>query len=64
VYYASSRSSEGFQAADLIAGIRRRWVEGDQGLAAIDARLSVALKSNAVGPIITDRRFQNWHTLF
>ena len=32
VYYASSHSNEGVQAADIIAGVRRRAVEGDANL--------------------------------
>ena len=40
VYYASSHTAQAIQAADLIAGIRRRVLEGDQRLAAVGRRLS------------------------
>ncbi len=40
VYYASSHTAQAIQAADLIAGIRRRVLEGDQRLAAVERRLS------------------------
>ena len=40
VYYASSHTAQAIQAADLIAGIRRRVLEGDQRLAADGHRLT------------------------
>ncbi|MDE2966968.1 MAG: DUF3800 domain-containing protein [Chloroflexota bacterium] len=39
VYYANSRSSHAIQVADLLAGIRRRSMEGDQNLRDLDQRL-------------------------
>ncbi|MGO9760647.1 MAG: DUF3800 domain-containing protein [Solirubrobacteraceae bacterium] len=40
VYYGSSHSIVGIQAADLIAGIRRRVTEGDRNLDELDEALS------------------------
>ena len=40
VYYASSHTTQAIQAADLIAGIQRKVLEGDQRLAAAGRRLA------------------------
>lgn len=40
VYYANSRSSHAIQVADLVAGIRRRSIEGDVNLQPIDDALA------------------------
>ena len=40
VYYANSSSSHAIQAADLIAGIHRRSVEGDTNMHLLDDRLA------------------------
>ena len=40
VYYANSRTSHAIQIADLIAGIRRRSMEGDPNLQPVDAALA------------------------
>ena len=40
VYYANSKTSHAIQVADLVAGIRRRSLEGDTNLIPIDARLA------------------------
>lgn len=63
VYYASSHSNEGIQVGDLIAGIRRRALEGDQAIAAVDARLA-AVRSSAPGKTVRGRPFANQVTLF
>ena len=39
VYYANSLNSHAIQVADLVAGIRRRVIEGDANLGRIDAEL-------------------------
>ena len=41
VYYASSLGSHAIQVADLIAGIRRRVLEGDTNLGSLDGALAV-----------------------
>ena len=40
VYYANSLTTQAIQVADLIAGVRRRVVEGDVRLAGINRRLA------------------------
>ncbi len=40
VYYASSQSSHAIQVADLVAGVRRRAIEGDANLRALDNSLA------------------------
>ena len=40
VYYASSLTTQAIQVADLVAGIRRRVVEGDRRLAALGRRMA------------------------
>ena len=40
VYYADSLSSHAIQVADLVAGIRRRAIEGDSSLQQVDAELA------------------------
>jgi len=40
VYYASSLTTEAIQVADLVAGIRRRVIEGDANLGALDRSIS------------------------
>ncbi len=40
VYYASSQGSHMIQVADLVAGIRRRTIEGDTNLKALDNSLT------------------------
>jgi hypothetical protein len=39
VYYASSHATEAIQVADLIAGVRRRQVEGDLALSGLAAQM-------------------------
>lgn len=63
VYYASSHSNEGIQIADLVAGIRRRALEGDQSLVAVDDRLA-AVRGSSPGPTASGRVFANQVTLF
>ena len=40
VYYANSQGSHAIQVADLVAGIRRRAIEGDANLRALDDALA------------------------
>lgn len=40
VYYASSLTTEAIQVADLVAGIRRRVLEGDANLAQVDTAMA------------------------
>ena len=65
VYYADSVTSQAIQAADLIAGIRRRVVEGDPNLRALDRDLA-ALRPDEFGSerTHTGRRWTNQITLF
>lgn len=63
VYYASSHSNEGIQIADLLAGIRRRVVEGDASLVVVDRQLA-AVRGSVPGPTIRGRAFANQVTLF
>ncbi len=63
VYYASSHSNEGIQVADLVAGIRRRALEGDQSLVGVDDRLA-AVRGATPGPTARGRSFANRVTLF
>ncbi len=64
VYYASSLSCEGVQAADLMAGVRRRVAEGDPAIGAIDARLASIRSSATVGVTVKERPFSNKIALF
>lgn len=51
VYYASSLSSHAIQVADLVAGIRRRTIEGDVALRKLDNELA-AVRTLPVGAAI------------
>ncbi|HVE47893.1 MAG TPA: DUF3800 domain-containing protein [Acidimicrobiales bacterium] len=64
VYYASSHSSEGIQAADLIAAVRRRAAEGDIQLTALDQRLAAVRVASPTGLTVRGRTFANWITVF
>jgi hypothetical protein len=63
VCYRSSRSIEGIQVADLIAGVRRRTVEGDGNLLQLDADLAKAKKLNNVVKTSKGRPYTNWIAL-
>ena len=65
VYYADSVTSPAIQAADLIAGIRRRVVEGDANLRSLGRDLA-ALRPEEFGSerTHTGRRWTNQITLF
>ncbi|MCY4666140.1 MAG: DUF3800 domain-containing protein [Acidimicrobiaceae bacterium] len=65
VYYADSVASQAIQAADLVAGTRRRAVEGDRNLQAL-ARTLAALRPAALtgAPTHTERPWTNEITLF
>ena len=66
VYFAASHTAEALQAADLVSGIRRRRIEGDEALA------SVADEMAAVSSVVSDvdatthtgRAFRNEVLLF
>ena len=55
VYYADSVTSQAIQLADLIAGSRRRVVEGDAALRTLDKTLA-ALGPSALGSELTHAR--------
>ena len=65
MYYADSVTSPAIQAADLIAGIRRRVVEGDANLRSLGRDLA-ALRPDELGSerTHTGRRWTNQITLF
>lgn len=63
-YYASSHSNEGIQAADVVAGVRRRAVEGDANLSQLDQDLAAVQGCANVGATTKGRAFQNWITIF
>jgi hypothetical protein len=64
VYYGSSQAIEGIQVADLIAGIRRRAVEGDPNLLPVDAKLASLGGTASIGPTFKDRPFANRVSVF
>jgi hypothetical protein len=64
VYYASSHASEGIQAADLIAAVRRRAEEGDPNMIPIDRRLAPIRGSSPTALTVKGRSFENWITVF
>ena len=66
VYYASSLTTQAIQVADLVAGIRRRVVEGDQRLGALSARLAAvrALPTNINATTHSGRPYTNEIDLF
>lgn len=66
VYYANSQSSHAIQIADLMAGIRRRSVEGDANLESIDNILADirTLPRNTTATTHTGRPFANRIPLF
>lgn len=55
LYFADSAAVPGIQAADLIAGIRRRSAEGDVGLHGIDERIG-SLRPANLGQMKTHKR--------
>ncbi len=61
IYYASSKSSHAIQTADLIAGIRRRALEGDSNLQSVDDGLAAiyALSSSSPGRTHAGRAYKN-----
>ena len=65
VYYADSVASQAIQAADLVAGTRRRAVEGDPNLQAL-ARTIAGLRPAALADAVThtSRPWANEITLF
>ena len=66
VYYANSLTTQAIQVADLIAGIRRRVVEGDVRLAAIDRTMAATRNLSDRPGLITagGRRYTNQIVLF
>ncbi len=66
VYYADSLSSHAIQVADLIAGARRRVIEGDRNLQQFDAELGAirALPVDAQRVTHTGRPYTNRISLF
>ena len=60
VYYANSQSNEAIQTADLIAGIRRRTLEGDTKLTGIDHVFRSLVPRTAPGPTTFGRTYNNW----
>jgi hypothetical protein len=64
VYYASSHGSEGIQASDLVAGVRRRAAEGDGNLLKLDSDLASVRVCGTVSPTVKGRAFANHIDLF
>ena len=66
VYYTDSAASHAIQVADLVAGIRRRAIEGDADMRKLDSRLaSIRSKSSASArPTQEGRPFENRIALF
>ena len=66
VYYANSLSSHPIQVADLVAGIRRRTIEGDTNLRPLDAELAAirALPADTKLTTHAGRPYTNRITLF
>ena len=61
VYYANSLSSHAIQVADLVAGIRRRAIEGDAKMQPLDASLATirALSASAMATTHSGRPYTN-----
>ncbi len=61
VYYASSLSSHAIQVADLVAGVRRRAIEGDANMQPLDTNLATirALSTGAMATTHTGRPYTN-----
>ena len=55
VYYANSLTTQAIQVADLIAGVRRRVVEGDGRLAMLNHRMAATRTLPDRPGLITDR---------
>ena len=66
VYYGDSLSSHAIQVADLIAGARRRVIEGDRDLARLDGELGAirALAADATRVTHSGRPYINRISLF
>ena len=66
VYYTDSAASHAIQVADLIAGVRRRAVEGDTDMQRLDSRLAAIRSSSATTTGITQsgRPYENRISLF
>lgn len=64
VYYASSMACEAVQVADLIAGTRRRVIEGDVGLKTLDAGFAAVQATTAKLSTARGRAFSNKVALF
>ena len=66
VYYASSLTTQAIQVADLVAGIRRRVVEGDRRLAALSRRMAAVrtLPDHTKTTTHSGRRYTNEIVLF
>ena len=65
VYYADSKTAQAIQAADLVAGIRRRAAERDSNLQAIDDSLAGIGPAALVGKVThSGRRWTGQITLF
>lgn len=66
VYYADSLSSHAIQVADLVAGVRRRVIEGDGDLQELDAALATirALPADSGLTTHAGRAYTNRITLF
>ena len=56
VYYADSMTSQAIQIADLIAGSRRRVVEGDKDLRSLEIALAALRPSALEGELTHQRR--------
>ena len=66
VYYGSSLTTQAIQVADLVAGIRRRVVEGDRRLGVLGSRLAAVrtLPNNTNATTHSGRRYTNEIVLF
>ena len=66
VYYASSLTTQAIQVADLVAGIRRRVLEGDRRLDALGRRMAAVrtLSDNTKTTTHSGRRYTNEIVLF
>lgn len=59
VYYASSHSCEAVQVADVIAGVRRRTIEGDMSLAALDGTYAGVRTPGTIQATVLGRAYRN-----
>jgi Protein of unknown function (DUF3800) len=64
VYYASSQSAQAIQVADLLAGVRRRYAEGDSALASLDTELAAIRPTKRIRATCKKRSWKNCITVF